>query len=222
MTSDVQDIRGWARKPTKLRSALVADALDSLGYRAQCLSAGISALADGEVLVGTAFPVQIETVDALPDVPYVGLLSALDAIGPDDVYVAAVDGQARVAIWGELVTTACLSRGARGAVVDGYARDTALIRDRDFPVFSRGRIPTDSNGRSEVRLHNVPVTIDGVLVRPGDLVVADDDGVAIVPAEVIDQVVRIALDKNEHESEFRTAVAAGMLATDAFRKFGVL
>ncbi|MDT5018553.1 MAG: hypothetical protein QOD39_4713, partial [Mycobacterium sp.] len=88
--------------------------------------------------------------------------------------------------------------------------------------FCRGTVPTDSNGRSEVRAHNVPVVIDSVVIDPGDLVVADDDGVAIVPAALIEKVVAMALDKDAHESQFRTAVAEGLTATEAFAKFGVL
>ncbi len=212
--------RGSAR--TRLRSALVSDALDSLGHRERCLTARIAPITPSAVLVGRAFPVQIEPVDELPDVPYQGLLAALDAVRPDDVFVAAVGGNADVAIWGELLTTVCQARGAVGAVCDGYARDTALIREHGFPVFGRGTVPTDSNGRSEVRAHNVPVVIDGVPIEPGDLVVADDDGVVIVPASLADTVITIALEKDTHESRFRDAVADGMKASEAFAKFGVL
>jgi regulator of RNase E activity RraA len=212
--------RGPARK--RLRSALVSDALDALGHRDRCLSAGIIPIMRHTLLVGRAFPVQIEPVDTVPDVPYVGLLAALDAVNDDDVFVAAVGGDADVAIWGELVTTVCRARGAAGAVCDGYARDIAKIRETGFPVFCRGTVPTDSNGRSEVRAHNVPVVIDGVLIEPGDLVVADDDGVTVVPADLIDTVVKMALDKDAHESRFRAAVADGMTASEAFAKFGVL
>jgi regulator of RNase E activity RraA len=206
----------------RLRSALVSDALDALGYRRQCLSAGFAPITRGTVLVGPALPVQIEVVYEVPDVPYQGLLAALDAIGPAQVFVASVRGDSDVAIWGELVTAVCRSRGAAGAVCDGYARDTVRIREIGFPVFSRGTVPTDSNGRSEVRAHNVPVVIDGVQVEPGDLVVADDDGVAIVPAALIDAVVGMAAEKDAHESRFRAAVVEGMTATEAFAKFGVL
>jgi 4-hydroxy-4-methyl-2-oxoglutarate aldolase len=212
--------RGPAR--TRLRSALVSDALDALGHRARCLTAGIVPVTRQTVLVGQAFPVQIEAVEHVPDVPYQGLLAALDAVRHDDGFVAAVGGDADVAIWGELVTTVCRARGAAGAVCDGYARDTALIRESGFPVFCRGTVPTDSNGRSEVRAHNVPIVIDGVPIEPGDLVVADDDGVSIVPVALIDTVVAMALEKDTHESRFRAAVADGMTASEAFAKFGVL
>jgi 4-hydroxy-4-methyl-2-oxoglutarate aldolase len=211
----------------RLRSALVSDALDALGRRDQCLSAGIAPLSTGTALVGVALPVRIEVVYEVPAVPYQGLLAALDAIGPDQVFVASVAGSpgtggSGVAIWGELLTTVARSRGGVGAVCDGYARDTVKIRETGFPVFCRGTVPTDSNGRSEVRAHNVPVVIDGVGIEPGDLVVADDDGVVIVPAALIDTAVKAALEKDTHESRFRAAVGEGMTATEAFAKFGVL
>lgn len=213
----------WLRRARgRLRSALVSDALDALGHRKQTLSAGFRALEAGSAVVGRAFPVQIEPVSAVPEVPYVGLLAALDAIRPDDVYVAAVGQDVDVAIWGELVTTASRHKGAVGAICDGYARDTARIRELGFPVFCRGAVPTDSNGRSEVRAHNVSVTIDGVRIDPGDLVVADDDGVAVVPAHLVVEVIAAAIEKDSHESEFRLAISGGMGATEAFAKFGVL
>lgn len=207
---------------SRLRSALVADSLDSLGYRNQCLSSGITALQPGTRLVGRAFPVQIEVVTELPAESYVGLLAALADIEKDDVFVSAVGVGMNAAIWGELVTAACVSRGAVGAVVDGFSRDTAHIRDAAFPVFSRGSVPTDSNGRSEVRAHNVKVTIDGVEISPGDLIVGDDDGIAVIPVAFINEVVRLVIEKDAHESEFRSAVNGGMGATEAFVKFGVL
>jgi 4-hydroxy-4-methyl-2-oxoglutarate aldolase len=223
MTAGTEPDATWmGPAQARLRSALVSDSLDAIGYRDQCLPAALVPITGSTLLVGRAFPVQIEVVHEVPEVPYTGLLAALDAIRTGEVFVASVDGGADVAIWGELVTTVCRARGAAGAVCDGYARDTVQIRDSGFPVFCRGTIPTDSNGRSEVRSHNVPVVIGGVRIEPGDLVVADDDGIAIVPATLIDTVVGLALAKDTHESQFRAAVIGGMTATAAFAKFGVL
>jgi 4-hydroxy-4-methyl-2-oxoglutarate aldolase len=173
-------------------------------------------------MVGPAFPVQIRTVNEVPDQPYLGLLAAVDAVSEGDVYIAAVDGEGDVAIWGELIGTACRTRGAVGSICDGYSRDTRILRSMRFPVFCRGTVPTDSNGRSEVVSHGVPVVIDGVQINPGDHIVADDDGVVIVPQAISAEVFQGALDKGESESDFRRAVTAGMSAVDAFRKFGVL
>jgi 4-hydroxy-4-methyl-2-oxoglutarate aldolase len=206
----------------RLRSALVADALDATGMRSQCLDPAVVSLRQGDVLLGYAFPVRIEAVVAVPAVPYQGLLAAIDSIGAGEVFVAAAEGASNVAIWGELVGTACAHRGAAGAVCDGYARDSTALRSFDFPVFCKGTVPYDSNGRSEVVAHRVSVDFGGVRVDPGDLVVADDDGVVIVPRAVSSEVVESALAKGESESQFRTAVKSGMGATEAFAKYGVL
>lgn len=206
----------------RLRSALVSDALDARGLRRQCLDSTVVSLRQGDVLVGHAFPVQIETVEIVPPVPYQGLLSAIDAIGPGEVFVAAAHGAPNVATWGELVGTACAHRGAVGAICDGYARDSATLRSIDFPVFCRGTVPYDSNGRTEVIAHGRPVDFGDIRVHPGDLIVGDGDGVVIVPLAVSTEIVREAIAKDENEGRFRQAVKAGMGATEAFAKYGVL
>jgi len=206
----------------RLRAALVSDVLDALGLRHQCLGTGLSQLRPGRILVGHAFPVQVVAVNALPAVPYTGLLAALDAIGPQEVFVASASPDAHVAIWGELVTTACMYREAVGAVCNGYARDTAVVRKLDFPVFSRGTVPYDINGRGEIAEHGRPVEFDGVRVEPGDLIVGDDDGVMSVPLGLAREVIKRALEKRRGEDKFRAAVRGGMSASDAFAKHGVL
>lgn len=206
----------------QLRAALVADALDALGLRDQSLPPGLSPLRRGPTVVGHAFPVEIVTVDSVPDKPYEGLLRSLDAVREGDVYIAAVRGANRVAIWGELITTACQAAGAVGAVCDGYARDCGIIRDLGFPVFCRGTAPTDSKGRSEVLRFGSQVVIDGVEIAQGDMIVADDDGVVVVPLDVADEVVRLAVDKDRNEANFRRAVRDGMSPRVAFETFGVL
>jgi regulator of RNase E activity RraA len=230
LIDNLTDEEGVSRLPvttlvalkTQVRSALIADALDSIDMRAQCLKPGFQPLSQGDIIVGYAFPVQIRKVDAKPPVPYIGLLAALDAIGEGEVFVAATGGVPDVAIWGELVTTSCLAAGAVGAVCDGYARDTAVIRGCDFPVVARGTVPFDSNGRSEVVRHGVEVEIDGVSIHPGDLIVADDDGVVVIPSRHIAQVLDIAISKDSQESQFRASVRDGVSPSDAFKIHGVL
>jgi 4-hydroxy-4-methyl-2-oxoglutarate aldolase len=112
--------------------------------------------------------------------------------------------------------------GAAGAICDGNIRDVGRLRNLGFPVFARGTIPTDINGRLEVTGPAKSITVAGVLVTAGDLVVADDDGVVVVPAAVADDVITRALEKASGESDFREAVEAGLSASDAFAKFGVL
>ncbi|KAA1421799.1 RraA family protein [Nocardioides humilatus] len=203
-----------------LRSALVSDILDGLGYRNQSLEPGLRPTVEDQVLVGYAYPTVVEIVDAPPEVPYIGLLDALDNIGTDEVWVASTSSDA--AIWGELTSTAIRFRGARGTIADGYIRDTPMVREMGFPVFSRGTSPRDANGRIEQRRVSEPIDVAGVSVAPGDLIVGDDDGVVVVPAALIEQVVDAALAKSADESLFRVAVREGMKPSDAFEKFGVL
>lgn len=206
----------------QIGASLVGDALDELGRRHQSLAPGYAPLVAGQVLIGYAFPTLVEPAEEIPEVPFVGLLAALDAIGPGEVWVGATGGFRDAALWGELLSTACIAAGGVGAVLDGYVRDVGVIRSLDFPVLCRGVDPRNINGRGEVVAHNVTVGVDGVTVAPGDLVVGDDDGVVIVPQALIDEVVGAALEKTSGESRFRQAVREGMPPGEAFKRFGVL
>lgn len=205
-----------------LRTALVADALDSIGMRDQCLGPGLAPLDPTHVIVGRAFPVTVEVRTTPSTPPYQGLLRALDAVGAGDVFVHPALGSTTAAVWGELVSTACQAKGVVGALTDGFIRDTRRIHRIGFPVVSRGTMPSDVNGRLEVVGHGMPIEMDGVRIGRGDLVVADADGVVIVPMRVADRIVAAALAKAERESGFRDAVAGGLSPSAAFAKFDVL
>ena len=94
----------------------------------------------------------------------------------------AAGGSARAACWGELFSTAARARGARGTLIDGYCRDARRIADLGYPVWCRGTLPLDCKGRTAVTAWRQPAVVGGLQVRPGDLVVADDDGAVVVPA----------------------------------------
>ncbi len=208
----------------RLGSSLLSDALDAIGHRHQCLGWDIVRVcgSGGTATAGRAFPLVVEAVDAPADVPYTGLLAALDAVGPGDVVVIPTDRDVTTAVWGELLSTASLARGAAGVVTDGMVRDVRQVDALDFPVFARGTMPTDVDGRLEVVGHGVAASIDGVTVAPGDLVVADEDGVVVVPAAVVDGVVERASAKGDDEQSFRRAVEDGMLPSEAYGRYGVL
>src|SRR5205814_10572923 len=114
-------------RPVELGSSLLADALDAAAYRGQCLEPDLVQLS-GVRLVGRAFPVALERVNAPPEVPYRGLLRALDAVPSGAVVVIAGRRAPDAALFGELMATACLARGAAGALCEGYVRDLAAIR----------------------------------------------------------------------------------------------
>ncbi|KRA37677.1 MULTISPECIES: RraA family protein [unclassified Nocardioides] len=203
-----------------LRSALVSDILDGMGLREQCLAPGLVAERTDHTLVGYAYNTRAVVIDEMPADPYTGLLEALDGIGAGDVYLISSSSDA--ALWGELTSTAVRSQGARGAVCDGYLRDVRMVRELGFPAFSRGTSPRDCAGRVEISREPGSLAIGGVTVANGDLVVGDEDGVVVIPAHLIEDVVTAALEKSAAESEFRTAVRQGMKPSEAFERFGVL
>ena len=91
-----------------------------------------------------------------------------------------------------------------------------------FPVFCRGIHPADSLGRLDVLGHNVPINCGGVLVQPGDLVLADYDGVVVVPFDAAEEALKLAEEKVSGENLVRKALAGGMSTTEAFKKYGIL
>lgn len=111
---------------------------------------------------------------------------------------------------------------ARGAVIDGYHRDTNRVLEQNFPVFNRGNYGQDAGVRAHVLDYGVTVEIDGVVVNPGDLVVGDRDDVLVVPADLEDEVIERALTKASAENMVRQAIETGMSTTKVFATYGVL
>jgi regulator of RNase E activity RraA len=158
----------------------------------------------------------------IPPDPYAMEIEALDSILPGEVVVVSTADSLQNAPWGELLSTAARARGARGAVIDGLIRDVRKIQSLGFPVFARGIKPVDSKGRGAIIDYNVPIECGGAYVSPGDLIVADYDGVITVPAEVVPDMIRLATDKVAKENGSRKELLQGALLKDVFAKYGVL
>jgi regulator of RNase E activity RraA len=138
------------------------------------------------------------------------------------VLIAAAGGSMNSAVWGELLSTAARNQGCEGAIVDGAVRDVVRMQELEFSCFARGTLPYDSRDRQRVVDVDVPVEIGGVRFNPGDLVLADVDGIVVVPQEVEAEAVGRAWEKVHAENEVREAIRAGMKAGEAFEKYGVL
>ena len=173
------------------------------------------------VLAGRAMPVLMIDVHGPQRKPFGLLTEALDALQPGEVYVCG-GGAMRCAYWGELLTATARTRGAAGAVIDGYHRDTPKVLEQDWPVFSRGRYAQDSSVRTAVTAFRCPIEIGGVWIEPGDLVFGDLDGVVVIPRALEQDVVPRALEKARGEKLVRKAIEGGMSATAAFKQFGIL
>jgi regulator of RNase E activity RraA len=211
-----------AQMRQSLTSAVVCDALDVEGLLRQSPRVPLRPLTTVGVLVGRCKTTLWADMAHSDPHPYELELRAVDACRADDVLIAAANGSMRSGIWGELLSTAAAGAGCVGAIVDGAVRDVPRMRAMGFAVFARGTCIYDSRDRQRVIDIDAPVEIDGVRFAPGDLVFADEDGVVVVPQHTEDMVIRRAWDKVHAENEVRDAIRAGMKATDAFAKYGVL
>ena len=217
-----EDLELFRRIEQKLYTAVVSDSLDELGYRSQAMREYLRPLSAEDRFVGWARTFSYVDLYHIPPDPYATEIEALDTILPGEVVVISTAGSLQNAPWGELLSTAAKVRGSRGAVIDGLVRDVRKIHELGFPVFARGIKPVDSKGRGTVIDYNVPVDCGGVLVSPGDLVFADYDGVIVVPAKVLTEVVRMATHKVEKENGSRDELMRGAYLRDVYAKFGVL
>jgi regulator of RNase E activity RraA len=206
----------------ELYAAVVSDVLDGLGYRHQSPRAPLWPLTSHRTLVGRCKTTLWGELFHEDPRPYELELKAVDSCTTDDVLIAAAAGSERSGVWGELLSTAARNRGCVGAIVDGAVRDIAAMRRMDFPVFARARSVYDSKDRQRVVELDIPVEIGGVVFHPGSLVIADADGVVVVPREVEAEALRRAWEKVHAENVTRDAIRQGMLASEAYAKYGVL
>ena len=206
-----------------LTAAVVSDALDGLGHRRHSPSVPLRPMTvPDRILVGRC-KTTLWADMAHPDPkPYELELKAIDECQADDVLICAANGSARSGIWGELLSTAATNRGCVGAIVDGMVRDVRQMTAMNFAVWACGTNLLDSLHRQRVVDLDVIVEIGGIEFRPGDLVIADVDGVVVVPRELEVEAIRRAWEKVHAENVTRDAIRAGMLASEVYQKFGVL
>ena len=204
-----------------LHTALLCDVMDGLGFRDSAFGTSIRPMEPTQKLVGTAFTMRCEPVDRPPEKPYQYLLAAYADLRKGDVIVLHCGDQVS-AMWGELLSTAAVAKGAVGAVMDGATRDVDQILQMDFPVFSTGFSPLDSAGRQEVVEHGSPVQCGNANVHAGDWVVGDIMGVVVIPRHLVEQVVTRALAKDARESTVRDELLRGEEIGDVFARHGIL
>ncbi len=210
--------RRFARIPT----AAVTDVMDAMGLQHQTLPAAIQPLTPGMRVAGYAFTARGRPRRSSPrehDATIRRFLRMLGAVPPDSVLVLAAH-DSRAAHFGELSAEWLRARRVRGAVIDGATRDAAAIVRRRFPPFVRYRTPQDSVPRWRVADWGQPVTIGGVRVALGDVVVGDLDGVVVVPRRVAQEVLVRAEELVGAESKVRAAVRRGVAPLEAYEKYG--
>lgn len=205
-----------------LYSAVLADVLDGLGHRHAALPPDIRPLRPDWRIFGRAATLSAVTVASEPKHPYAIELECIDALRPGDLLVATTNGDRDSALWGELLSTASHAHGAVGSVIDGLTRDAAKILAMDFPVFAAGFSPLDSKGRLDGISHGQPIRIGSCVIRPGDWVFGDIDGIVVVPAEAAEQAFPRALEKVTGENRVRAELARGRSVREVFAEYGIL
>jgi len=212
----------YSPRKNQLYSGVHADVLDSLGHRTSALPADIRPLKAEWRLFGRAATLSAVRVEVEPKQPYAVELECIDALKPGDVLVAATQGDRGSALWGELLSTASRAHGAVGAVIDGLTRDAAKIMEMDFPVFAAGFSPLDSKGRLDGISHGEPIQLGECVVRPGDIIFGDIDGIVCVPVELAEEALKRALDKVSGENRVREELAKGRSVREVFAEYGIL
>ncbi|HOM67095.1 MAG TPA: RraA family protein [Brevefilum fermentans] len=197
----------------------ICDMMDTLGYSHIYLPNVIQPIRLTDVMVGRAYPTIICDVYGEQEKPLGLLTEAIDNISEDEVYIVT-GGDRRCSYFGEIMTATIKRRGAVGAVIDGYIRDTRQVLEQDFPVFCMGRDAQGSLYRNQVIRYGVPVEIGNILIRPGDLIFGDIDGVVVIPKEIEEKAITVTLEKVRGEKDTREAIERGMSAVEAEKKYG--
>ncbi len=182
-----------------VEAASVSDAIEQLYHEKQYMSHRMQPIFPAK-FAGTALTVKLVKQENHDPDALSGMLQAIDSGGPDSVYVMQVEDGADIAGMGGLMGTAMFSRGFSGAVIDGGVRDLPQLKRIGFPVYSTGSVPSTSVGHYRFGGVNIPIDCDGVKVNARDIVVADQDGVVVVPREhAADVLIRAQqLDNSEH------------------------
>lgn len=214
----------------ELFTCVVGDVMDKMKLTHQYLPPAIRPLRDDMRLLGRAMPVLSGDVfegcvegsaNSMSARPFGLMLEALDDLRPNEIYINT-GSSPRNAMWGEMMSTRAIKLGARGAVLNGYVRDTRAILALNYPTFSFGSYGQDSAPRYKVYDFRVPIEIGSVSIRPGDILFGDIDGVLVVPSDAETEVFSNALEKARSEKTVKRDLENGLSAVEAFARHGIM
>ena len=213
-----------------LFSAVIGDIMDKMGLLHQFLPPQIQPLQTDMILIGRAMPVleadtygdlSISSANPMMQKPFGIMLEALDNLKRNEIYICT-GASPNYALWGELMSNRAVKLGAAGVVLDGYTRDTNGILQLGFPTFCYGSYAQDQGPRGKVVDFRCTIEMKGVVIKPGDLIYGDRDGVCVIPGDQEEEIIVRSIEKANGEKLVLKAIQEGMSSCEAFSKFGIM
>ncbi len=204
----------------RLYTPLISDTMDRMGIAGRVLDRAIQPIFPDPALRawGRAFPCRVVPTDQYVEIDTI--LAMVDAVPAESIVVVAADADIDAALWGGMMSTRAQARGARGAVVNGGARDVEQIAARAFPVFATHRCVKDIRTRGFMHSFDVPVTCGGVVIAPGDFIYADANGVVALPAGRTEEILAACAAALTEEDATMRGLATGQDARSLYNAYG--
>lgn len=207
----------------RVRTPMVSDSLDAIGIRNNVMNTTVRPLVPGMRALGLAATIGFSPDETFNESdPYGPAIEFLDTLQKGELAVVATGAVSLSAFWGELFSAAAIGRGVTGIVCDGPLRDTEAIKSLGFAAFGASARPLDYKGRMRVHSTREIVLCGGVEVHPGDAVIADSDGVVVVPKAHLKEVFTTANMKARNERTVLRELIAGKSVRQVWNSYGIL
>ena len=200
----------------KLSTTNLSDAADKVGIRGAV--SGIRPMYNCPRIVGRAVTIKVTAAGMLKSEHHLGV-HAIDAAGKGDIIVIDNHGDVKNNCWGEILSMGAKMKGVAGVVIDGAARDIDMCEEFEFPVYARGAVPITARGRTIQESFNKIVRMGDVQVSPGDIVMADINGVVFIPTEKLDEVLDTAEKILEKEAAMVAELKEGVSILEVDKKY---
>lgn len=216
------DLRNSDYIKQTIYSGVLCDVMDGLGYRNQAIGQHLIPLNDDTVIFGPAFTSIATQVYSMPESPLTAQCKVVDQLSEGEVYVLVTRGEYNCAVFGELFATAVNQKKSAGVLLDGCARDLKALKQMKFPLFYKSCDPRTSKGRTEINECQIPVSLAGVTINPGDYIFGDVDGIAVVPKDIAQEVFDKAIDIIHSEDNVRASLKAGATLQEVYAATGTI